>query len=168
MDAKRCIIFPHTPVWADAERAIAFSVLLRLGGDVQRIFEPGSKNASQFAAYLKRLRISTEGDESPLVVITETLPLFSCVLNCRTTLVEAIPALASAIWLIWYDGRRDITFRGAAEQIGAFDHPSMDEFPILKLRDASQRFLIVTPMSVSMPLLDIVRVRLFRPLPRRP
>lgn len=172
MDAKRFIIFPHAPVWTDAERAPAYRILIRLGGDVQRIFEPGSKNASQFTAYLQRLQIPVHRDEVPLIVLTETFPFPSMVPNCRSKLVEAIPALGSGIWLIWYDGRRDIAFRAAAEKMGSFDLPSMDEFPILELPGSeqapAQRFLIATPMSVDVSLLEAPRVRQLFPPPRRP
>ncbi len=159
MNAPRITIFPRLSLWAsDVERDQAFKILIALGMDISRLFEPANAADQRLIPTLQRIRCISQGLEKPFVVLTETFPLPSRVLSVREQFVRDIPLLEQAIWIIWYDARKDVGFRAAAEKIGSFDSSDLDRYPIWTTK-ALARYLIVTPMSVDR---DVAQIQLSR------
>lgn len=149
MNAARITIFPRFPMWnSDVERDQAFKILIPLGMDISRLYEPTGPQDSRFIHNLQRTRCISQGIEKPFVVLTDTFPLPSCILDVRKQFAQDIPALEQALWVIWYDARKDVGFRAAAEKIGSFDRTDLDAFPIWTTK-LGAHYLIVTPMSVD-------------------
>lgn len=165
MSPSRIILFPHAHVWSvEAERDVLFRLLIVLGGDVSRVFEPGTRTLDRFIPYLKRTPwpLVLGFADFPIVVLTETFPLPAATTQLRERITEQLPFFSRSLWVIWYDGRRDTAFREAAEKMGRFDEAELDQFPVWETGE--QRYLLATPMSLD---LATALAKLPRLLPRR-
>jgi len=71
----RPVLFTHPPRWASKDdQQHAFSLLLRLGADFTRIYEPGRMSLEQYIGHLSHFPLIATGTQPPFVVVTETFP----------------------------------------------------------------------------------------------
>jgi hypothetical protein len=138
---SRIVLCPHGLPHAPDVREQCCDLLLRGGGDLQRVFEANPGGIGRFAAHVARIGDLDSGD-GPLVLLHRTNPLGLTILRTRRALEEEVPRLGRASWLVFIDEKDDPFFLDAASRVGGFDR-ELDALPIWSAPDL-HRFLVVS------------------------
>lgn len=148
---SRVIVLPQGPPADAGAREACLALLLRAGGDLQRVVEgvdPGSERAVRVLARLPGIGSS---GAAPLVALTRCNPIALAVVQARLALEARVPALARAAWLLFVHD--DPFFADAAAHLGALDRP-LPELPIWTCEAGA--FLVL--QAASDPLLVAPRM----------
>jgi hypothetical protein len=98
----RAIVYPQGLPLRPEATAHCAELMLTLGGDPRRLFEPGNTPFASFVRYLARVPAFRRGEVKALVVATRLAPLES-VVSMHHSLVRHVPALARSMWLMFWD-----------------------------------------------------------------
>jgi hypothetical protein len=120
-----------------------------LGGDPDRVFEPGVAPFAEFVRYLARLPGFRHGESKALVVMTRLAPLESIVVAHRS-LVRHVPELARSMWLLFWD---DETLPGLPKTLVEQGHLAglAEEAPIWQAR-TGPRFMLLSTRTTARAL----------------
>jgi hypothetical protein len=140
-------------------RELCTSILLRAGGDVNRLIDAPA-GESPFLAHVKRLTAMLETARSPIVFLTSLAPLLSRVVSLRERYEAELPTLRRADWLLFLDEGRHL-FASEAVHHGRLERR---ETTALWHGPSLTRYLVVTPESVKASELQMGMIAL-RPGP---
>ncbi len=114
----RIIICPHGLPCRLEAREHCSRLVLRCGGDLERVIEGVSGALERFLTHVSRIRAVAADGPRPLVLLTRTNPLGLAILQTRRAMEDAVPALADADWTIFVDECDDPFFMEAAGRLG--------------------------------------------------
>ncbi|MCC6213797.1 MAG: hypothetical protein IT376_02940 [Polyangiaceae bacterium] len=125
-----------------AVREACLALLLRAGGDLQRLVEGGEPASERGARQLARLPGVGGPGVPPLVLLSRCNPVGIAVVQTRAALQASVPALGRAAWLLFVHD--DPFFADAARRLGTLDRP-LGELPIWTC--GAGTFLVLEPAS---------------------
>lgn len=152
----RCLtLLPYGLPEREDHREICVRILLRIGGDVDRLIDQPANDLERFARYVARIpSLRDEGAvESPIVLLARTSPLPLTVLNARRVLESRVPALRGACFVLFATPDDDPFFREGAERLGVLSGEL--EESALWLGPDGAPYLVVTPDLTDTTLLDL-------------
>lgn len=119
---SRIVLFPYGQPPEVAQRESCAEFYLSLGGDVTRVIDGPFASIDRFVRCASTITDICGDAEPPIVVLCRTNPLAITVVEARRQIVRAIPALATATWVVFVDLLRDPFFARAARAQGALAH----------------------------------------------
>lgn len=125
--------------------------LQRCGGDLDRIIDGPAASIDGFGRHVARLSIVRTARELPLVVLTRTNPLAMNLVGARRALEAAVPSLARALWLVFFDPTHDPFFVDTARRLGHLDG-DVGGAPLWSGPDGF-RFLVLGPQVADLDVL---------------
>jgi hypothetical protein len=122
---SRLVLSPQGPPLQPNVESGCMDVILRCGGDLQRIIDSPTPTLEIFANHLRRLR-ALDADDPPLVILHQTNPVVIAIIGTRRELQRRVPRLHGAAWIILHDREADPFFEQEALDLGSFDDPTLD------------------------------------------
>jgi hypothetical protein len=93
-------------------------VLLAAGGDVERMLDPATGSSEAFVRHTTRMPFLKSGREIPLVAFAPMDSDVDRLLDMRQQLIDAVPILRDAVWLVYVTEAIRTAFLKAAHRSG--------------------------------------------------
>jgi hypothetical protein len=117
---RSLVLMPYGLPQEERHRELCTTLMLRAGGDIDRVIDQPVGELDRFGRHIARIPILRHASsELPIVFLTRTSPLPLTVLNARRVLEGHVPALHGAAWLLFVTDEDDPFFEDGARRLGA-------------------------------------------------
>jgi hypothetical protein len=127
-------------------------VILRAGGDPNRVVDGPTVGIELFGRHLIRLSAVRHARLPPLVLLTRTSPVALAVVTARRKLEALMPKLERSPWLLFYDRHEEPFSIATAATLGKFDVDDPALLPVWTGPDA-RRYLFIDSEAANLDLL---------------
>lgn len=152
MHSRRLVLCPYgLPTSVDG-RSACLNVMLRAGGDPNRVVDGPTVGIEVFGRHVIRLAAVRHARLPPLVLLTRTSPVALAVVTARRKLETLIPKLERSPWLLFHDRHEEPFSIATAAELGKFDIEDPALLPVWTGPDA-RRYLFIDSDAANLDLL---------------
>ncbi len=143
----RFTLLPHgLDLSTNESREQCIRLLGYCDADPARFHDRKFSDSERFIQYIKRFPALLVKDTPKLVAFTQTCPLLRTVIHLRQSIVEKVPSMATALWVIFVDPETDPSFeRMANSRLGRLD-AEINRVPVFTDVDGWP-YLVLTPAT---------------------